>query len=121
MSNHSKEEFIDHMRLRTKNFSLEAIKIFKMLPKTTEAEIIGKQFLRSALSVGSNYRAVCRARSKAEFFAKLSVTVEEADEVLFWTEILRDSKIVHENKFSTFEAEGKEILAILSSARRNTK
>lgn len=117
----SKEEFLEWMRMRTKNFSLEAIKIFRSLPKSGEGEIIGKQFLRSALSVGSNYRAVCRARSKAEFYAKLSITVEEADEVLFWIEILRDSGVAHQDKFSTFEGEGKEILAILSTARKNTK
>jgi four helix bundle protein len=78
-----KEQFVERMRMRTKMFSLDAIRIFKILPTTSESQIIGKQFLRSALSVGANYRAVCRARSKAEFFAKLSITLEEADEVLF--------------------------------------
>jgi four helix bundle protein len=109
------------MRVRTKNFSLDAIQIFKSLPKAGEGEIIGKQFLRSALSVGSNYRAVCRARSKAEFYAKLSITIEETDEALFWMEILKESGIAHQNKFSTFEKEGTEILAILSTARKHTK
>lgn len=117
----SKADFVEQMRTRTKNFSIDAVAIFRSLPKTDEGNIIGKQFLRSALSVGANYRAVCRARSKAEFFAKLSIVVEEADEVLYWLEILRDTGIVPHNKFSTFEQQGKEILAILSSARKNTK
>ena len=109
------------MRMRTRKFSLDAIKIFRILPTTGESQIIGKQFLRSALSVGANYRAVCRARSKAEFFAKLSITIEEADEVLFWIDILHDSGIVNHDKFSTFEQDGKEIVAILSTARKHTK
>jgi four helix bundle protein len=109
------------MKLRTKNFSLEAIKIFRSLDRNEENNIIGKQFLRSALSVGANYRAVCRARSRAEFYAKRSITIEEADETIFWMEILKESEIVLKDKFSTFETEGKEILSILSVARRNTK
>jgi four helix bundle protein len=98
-----------------------AIRIFQELPRSGEAKIIGNQFLRSALSVGANYRAVCRARSKAEFYAKLSITVEEADETLFWVEILIESEIVAKDKISKFEAEGHEIIAILSAARSNTK
>jgi four helix bundle protein len=91
-----------------------------LLPKTEEWAIIGKQFLRSALSVGANYRAVCRARAKAEFFAKLSITIEEADESLFWLEILTESQIVASDNVQNFEKEGKEIVSVLSVARKNT-
>jgi four helix bundle protein len=104
----AKEEFIEKFKMRTKAYSLEAVKIFKKLPKTEEAKIIGKQFLRSALSVGANYRAVCRARSKAEFFAKLSITVEEADEVIFWVEVLIESDIYNNSQIQSFEKEGRE-------------
>lgn len=116
----SKEEFIEQFKERTKKYSLLSIKIYKNLPKSEESYIIGKQFLRSALSVGANYRAVCRARSKAEFFAKLSITVEEADEVIFWVEILRESGIMDDDQIRSFEKEGREILAVLTTARKNT-
>lgn len=73
------------------------------------------------MSVGANYRAVCRARSKAELFAKLSITVEEADEVLYWLEILTEAKILSHEKTMTFVSEAKEILAVLSTARKNSR
>jgi four helix bundle protein len=115
-----KEEFIEKFKKRTKALSLEALKIFKKSPKTEEASIIGKQFLRSALSVGANYRAVCRARSKAEFYPKLSITEEEADEVIFWVEVLEESDIYSNSHIQSFETEAREILAVLSTARKNT-
>ncbi|HLT80315.1 MAG TPA: four helix bundle protein [Cyclobacteriaceae bacterium] len=117
----SKEAFVSRMRARTKDFALMGIEIFRGLPQTGEGRIIGDQFLRSSLSAAANYRAVCRARSKAEFFAKLSVTVEELDESLFWLEILVDSGIVVKSKTAKFEAEGQELVAILSTARRATR
>jgi four helix bundle protein len=117
----AKEEFITKFRLRTKALGLQAIKIFQELPKNEEARIIGRQFLRAALSVGSNYRAVCRARSKAEFFAKLSVTVEEADETIFWDEVLTEAGIISPERIADFDKEGREILAVLAAARKNTR
>lgn len=70
----------EELRDRTKKFAIRIVKLFKALPKTEEARIVGKQLLRSGTSVGANYRAVCRARSHAEFIAKIGVVVEEADE-----------------------------------------
>ncbi|MEO6684447.1 MAG: four helix bundle protein [Dyadobacter sp.] len=99
---HTKEEFIDALKDRTKQFVLRSIKLFKALPSSEEARIIGKQFLRSASSVGANYRAVCLARSNREFFAKLSITVEEADESLFWLEIISESGILPLEKITSF-------------------
>lgn len=119
-----KTAFIEKFKNRTKKYSLDAIKIYKKLPKTEESAIIGRQFLRSALSVGANYGAVCRARSKAEFFSKLSITVEEADEadeVIFWVEILRESAILNDEIIQNFEKEGREILAVLTTARKNAR
>jgi four helix bundle protein len=115
-----KEAFIEEFKKRTKTFTLRNIKVFQSLPKTDEAKIIGKQLLRSASSVGANYRAVCRARSQAEFFAKLSITIEEADESLFWLEILVESQIVTENKLADLMKEAEEIIKALSKARKNT-
>lgn len=113
----TKFDFVEAMRDRTKKLVLRHIKLFQSLPSTEEARLIGKQLLRSASSTGANYRAACRARSKAEFFSKLSITIEEADESLFWLEILEESGIVDEKKLSLLKAETNEILKILAKAR----
>ncbi|MGH9789756.1 MAG: four helix bundle protein [Candidatus Acidiferrales bacterium] len=76
----------EELKKRTKQFAIRVIKLFRSLPKTEEARIIGRQLLRSATSVAANYRAVCRARSKPEFIAKLGLVVEEADESALWLE-----------------------------------
>jgi len=121
MADTEKIEFIEKFRKRTKEFSIRAIQIFKELPKNDESQIIGKQFLRSALSVGANYRAACRARSKAELFAKLSITVEETDEVVYWLEILSESKIVLLENVKDYLQEADEILRVLAKARKTLK
>ena len=115
-----KNEFIENMKKRTKLYVIRSTKLFQSLPKTDEARIFGKQFLRSASSVAANYRAVCRAKSRAEFFAKLSITVEEADESLFWLEILVETDIMQESRLKDLMQEAEEILKILSKARKNT-
>lgn len=115
-----KNDFIELFRNRTKKFALNAIKIFQLLPKTDEAKIIGKQFLRSATSVAANYRAVCRARSKAEFFAKLSITVEEADESALWLELLIESEIMNKEFSKSLLKEAIEIVSVLAKARKTT-
>ena len=115
-----KVAFIEHLKERTENFSLRAIKVFQALPRNEEARIIGKQFLRAATSVGVNYRAVCRARSKAEYFSKLSIVVEEIDEALFWLEILEESGIFAKEKLSPLKMEATELVKILATARKNT-
>jgi four helix bundle protein len=116
----NKVEFVQHMQQRTKDFVLRSIRLFRSLPRTEEARIIGRQFLRSSTSVGSNYRAVCRARSQAEYFAKLSIVVEETDESLFWLEILVEAEIMAGTKLGSLMNEASELLAIFSTARKNT-
>jgi four helix bundle protein len=116
-----KTKFVNQLQARTKHLALESVTIFRRLPRNEEARIIGKQFLRSALSIGANYRAVCRARSRAELFSKLSITVEETDEVLYWLEILIESELVNSDNVSSFTKEAKEILAILATARKNAR
>ena len=93
--------FNDEFRDRTKQFALRIIKLFRSLPKTEEARIIGKQLLRSGCSVGANFRAATRARSNAEFYSKLSIVVEEADESAFWMELLIESEIMPGKKLSS--------------------
>lgn len=115
-----KEAFIEEFKRRTKQYVLRSVRVFQALPKTNEAQIIGKQFLRSASSTGANYRAACRARSKAEFYAKLSITIEEADESLFWMEILSETEIIPFAKLESLMKEATEIVKVLSKARKNT-
>jgi len=118
MENAAKVDFVTGIKLRTKKFVLDSIKFYQTLPKTEEARIIGRQFIRSASSVGANYRAACRSRSKAEFFAKLSIVVEEADETAFWIEVLTESEITNSVKAQPLLKEINEILAIVAKARK---
>jgi len=104
---------------RTKKFSLQIIQFFQALPKSPDAQILGKQLLRSATSVTANYRAACRSRSKAEFIAKLSIVVEEADETLLWLELIGESEISKVDE--TLLKEAKEILFIMSASRKSAK
>src|SRR5580698_9834469 len=94
MENNQRIDFAEMFKSRTKKFVVDNIKFYRTLPKTEEAKIIGRQLLRSSSSVGANYRAACRARSKAEFHSKLSTVVEEADESAFWMEIMVEADIV---------------------------
>lgn len=114
-----KREFLKAFQQRTKTFVLRSVKLFQKLPKTEEAKIIGRQFLRSAASVGANHRAVSRARSKAEFFAKLSVTIEEADESAFWLEVIGETEILPMNRVADLLREAEEITKILAKARKS--
>ncbi len=111
--------FIEEFKARTKRFVIDYIGLFRQLPKTEDARIIGRQLLRSSSSVGSNYRAVCRARSKAKFHAKMPIVVEEADETLFWLEILIEANIVSQQAVSKLFNETMEILKVVSSARKS--
>jgi len=117
----SEIEFRELFKERLKQFALRIIKLFQGLPKTGEAQIIGKQLLRSGTSVAANYRAACRARSGRDFFSKLSIVVEEADETLFWLELLLDADIFSKNKLQPIMTESLEILKIVSTARKNAK
>lgn len=118
MENTERIEFAEAFKKRTKKFVVDNIKFFKTLPKTEEAKIVGRQLLRSSSSVGANYRAACRARSKAEFHAKLSIVVEEADESVFWMEILVEAEIVEQQALNHLLKEGNEILKVVSTSRK---
>lgn len=114
----NKADFVEKFRDRTKKFVVDNIKLYRSLPKTEEARIIGKQLLRSSSSVGANYRAVCRARSQAEFHSKISIVVEEADESVFWMEVLIAAEIITKSEISNLMTEGNEILKVTASARK---
>jgi four helix bundle protein len=91
------------------------------LPRTREANVISQQILRSATGMAANYRAAGRSRSKAEFIAKIGVVIEEADETVFWLEILAESGIVASVKLDKIQAEANELLAIFAASRRTAK
>lgn len=114
-----KIEFAEALKLRTKKFALAVLKLYQAMPKRGEYLIIGNQLLSAATSVASNYRAACRARSKAEFFSKISIVVEEADESLFWLEVLLEGNLMPENGLSPLIKEATEITAIVSTTRKN--
>ena len=84
----------DELKKRTKQFGLRVIQLVESLPKTKTATTIGNQLLRCGTSVGANYRAACRGRSRAEFIAKLGIVEEEADESAYWLEMLVEAKVL---------------------------
>lgn len=111
----------EELKGRTKQFAIRIVKLFRSLPKSDEARIIGKQVLRSGTSVAANYRAVCRARSKAEFIAKIGVVVEEADETVFWLELLIETNIVEQKRMNSLLVEASELLAIFAASQHTAK
>ena len=104
------------MKRRTKEFAKRVINLCRQLPATREARLVGDQLFRSATSVGANYRAACRARSKAEFIAKMSIVLEEADESLYWMEILGETEIVKADLIAPLMREADELIAIFVSS-----
>ncbi|TSD66636.1 four helix bundle protein [Inquilinus sp. KBS0705] len=118
MTDTAKVDFAESIKKRTKKFVVDNIRFFRTLPKTEEAKIIGRQLLRSSSSVGSNYRAACRARSQAEFHSKLSIVVEEADESVFWMEVLVEADIVKKTELDELIDEANQILKITSASRK---
>jgi four helix bundle protein len=97
---------------RTKALALRVIKLVSSLPKNTVSEVIGKQLIRSGTSVGANYRAACRARSTADLIAKLRIVEEEADESLYWMELIVEAKLVEVTNLRSIMSETNEILAM---------
>jgi len=108
-------------RLRTKKFALRIIALFRALPRKTEAQVMGNQLLRSGTAVAANYRAACRARSRAEFVARIAVVEEEADESAFWLELLGDSATMKPTRLAALLAEARELTAIFTATRRTAK
>src|SRR5579862_9123894 len=109
------------MQARTKTFALRVIKLIDALPHSTTEQVVGRQLLRSATSVGANYRAACRAQSRAEFPAKMSIVVEEADETLYWLELLKESGLIKADRLVELFKESNELLAISISSRKTSK
>jgi four helix bundle protein len=111
----------DELRSRTRAFSLRVVKLVQTMPKNMIADVLGKQLLRCATSVGANYRAACRAQSGAMFIAKLSIVVEEADETVYWLELIRDAGLVKPELLADLLDEAEQILKIMASSRKTAK
>ena len=109
------------LRERTKEFALRIVRLYAALPKTTEAQVLGKQALRSSTSVGANYREATRARSTAEFVSKVGVGLQELEETDYWLGLLADSGIVPEARLTDLHNELDELTAILVSSVKTTK
>ena len=111
----------DKLKDRTKQFGLRVIRLVESLPKSKTATVIGHQLLRCATSVGANYRAACRGRSRAEFVAKLGIVEEEADESAYWLEMLVEAKVMKPNLVTQLLAEADELTAIMAKSRKTAK
>jgi four helix bundle protein len=95
--------------------------LFKALPRSTEAQVMGKQLLRCGTSVAANYRAVCRARSRAEFIARIGIVAEEADESVLWIELLEETGTLNSDKLREITKEARELAAIFSASQKTAK
>ncbi|MGI8907662.1 MAG: four helix bundle protein [Candidatus Sumerlaeaceae bacterium] len=111
----------ENLKKRTKQFALRVIRLVEALPQTRSAEIIGRQVLRCGTSVGANYRASCRAKSQADFIAKMAIVEEEGDECLYWMELLEESEIVAEHLLRDLKKEANELIAITVASIRTAK
>lgn len=109
------------LRDRMKQFALRVIRVYCALPKTTEAQVLGKQMLRSGTSVAANFREASRARSNAEFISKLGVVEQELDETMLWFELLGESSIFSEKRLEAILTESDELMRIIVAAIKSTK
>ncbi len=109
----------DDLKKRTKQFALRILKLVAALPKTIAGRTIGGQLARSGTSVAANYRAACRARSKAEFISRLGVVEEEADESALWLELIIEGELMKKELVEALWTEADEIVAIMTSSRKS--
>ncbi|HYN88704.1 MAG TPA: four helix bundle protein [Ardenticatenaceae bacterium] len=109
------------LRSRTKAFALRIIRLYTALPETAEAQVLGKQALRSGTSVGAHYREATRARSTAEFISKLELALQELDETCYWLELLIEAGIVSKSRLDGLLKEVEELIAMLVSSVKTAK
>jgi len=109
------------LRVRTKQYALRIVRLYTALPKSTEAQVIGQQVLRSGTSVAANYREASRARSDAEFISKLGIVEQELDETMMWLELLVEAEIVKQDKMKELIDETDQLLRITVTSIKNAK
>ena len=111
----------NEMKKRTRKFALAIVRLVEDLPKSRTAAVLGNQLLRCGTSVGANYRASCRARSQADFIAKMGIVEEEADESLYWMELLVDAGLINKNNVNELMSEANQIVAIVVSSIKTAR
>ncbi len=109
------------LKERTKQFSIDIVKLVICLAQNGTAKVLGKQILRSGTSVGANYRAACRAKSQRDFINKLAIVIEQADETQFWIELLVSSELIERDKAAILWKEADELIRILTASSKTTK
>ena len=112
-----KQIFVSRLKDRTKKLAVDVVMFYRKIEKSETGRIIGKQLIRSVTSTAANYRAACVGRSKKEFFSKMSIVVEEADESYFWLTLLKETKLAKEEDLNPLLKEALEILKIMSKAK----
>ena len=115
------DESTSDLRHRTKNFALRVIKCYSALPRSTEAQVIGRQVLRSGTSVRAQYREACRARSNAEFISKIQSGLQELDETSYWLELLIDGGLVKAERLRSLQDETNQLTAIFVASVKTAK
>lgn len=111
----------DELKRRTKKFAVDIIKLVESFPKTKSADIIGRQLIKSATSIGANYRSACRAQSHSHFVSKISIVEEEADEALYWLELAIESGLITKEKSNTLLKEANELTSIFTASRKTAR
>jgi len=111
----------EELQARIRKFGVRTIRLVDTLPRSKSAGVIGKQLLRSATSIGANYTAACRGRSRADFVSKRGIALEEADESLYWLEMLVESGIVAKKRVADLVDEGRQLVAILFASSRTAR
>jgi len=114
-------ETTEQLRARTKALAVRIVRLYRSLPESRDAQIMGTQLLRCGTSVGANYRAVCRARSKPDFVSKIGIVLEEADETVFWLELLAETGVVPEHRLKELLQEARELTAIFTATQRTAR
>ncbi len=116
-----KEDGRQDLRHRTKAFALRVIKLYTALPKSPEAQVLGKQVLRSGTSVGAHYHEACRAKSDADFISKLEGGLQELEETVYWLELIGEAGIFNEERLTPLHSEAEELTAMFVSMVKNIK
>lgn len=111
----------EELRIRTKQFAIRIVRLYNSLSYKGAAQVLGKQLLRCGTSDAANYRAACRARWRAEWISKIGIVVEEADESVFWLEMLSDCEIVPQGKLTELLKEAHELTAMFTASQRTAR
>jgi four helix bundle protein len=109
------------VKQRTKDFAIRIVKLFRSLPHSPDAQTLGKQVLRSGTSVAANDRAVCRSRLRAEFISRMAIVVEEADETVFWLELLGETGVLRIERTQDLLKEATELVVLFGASLRTSK